>query len=107
MCDYIWTIELEHTPELVIRCGRGTGIQILPEYTRRVGIRDTGGGSFVMYRNDFRPSAPLGDSENDELEKVGVGAFRGADWTFAGEDTDITAVPGSRYSFFFSGEGSF
>ena len=109
VCDYIWTIELSHAPELGDQgcLAQGTGISIIPQYTRRVGLRDTGGGSFVMYRNDFRPSAPLGDSEDDELEKVGVGAFRGANWTFAGEDTDITPVPGSRYSFFFSGEGSF
>ncbi|GEM_PF-1630939 len=109
VCDYVWLVTLTHAPELGDEgcLLQGTDITIEQSYTRRIGLRETGGGEFVMYRNEFRPSAPLGESEDDPMRKVGVGAFRGADWTFAGEDTDITAVPGAEYSFFFSGEGSF
>ncbi len=109
VCDYIWLVTLTHAPQLGDEgcLLQGTDITIEQSYQRRVGLRDTGGGEFVMYRNEFRPRAPLGESADDDMRKIGVGAFRGADWTFAGEDTDITAVPGERYSFFFSGEGEF
>lgn len=109
VCDYIWTVEFEHEPGLGDEdcLAQGTGVSVPQSYTRRLGLRDTGGGSFVMYRNEFRATAPLGESEDDRLVRVGLGAFKGADWTFAGQDSDITSVPGAEYSFHFSGEGAF
>ena len=109
VCDYIWTVTLSHEPALGDEgcLAQGTGVTVPQSYQRRIGLRDTGGGEFVMYRNEFRASSPLGEDADDRLVRVGVGAFKGANWTFAGQDSDITDVPGFEYAFFFSGEGAF
>jgi hypothetical protein len=109
VCDYIWMVTLTHSSgKGDTGClGQGTGITHPQSYQRRLGLRMTGGGEFVMYRNEFRADEPLGSSAEDRLVRIGVGAFKGADWVHAAEGSDITAVPGVRYSFFYSGEGSF
>jgi hypothetical protein len=108
-CDNVWTVTLTHAPALGDEgCLRqGTGIDILTSYQRRIGMRHRGGGEFTMYRNRPQVSSPLGQSLDDRFNKIGVGAFKGASWTFAGEPTDVVQVTARRYSFFFSGEGDF
>lgn len=109
LCDYIWLVTLTHVPELGDPgcLDQGTGIPAPQEYQRRIGLRERGGGEFTMYRNEGRQAAPLAESEDENMARVGVGAFRGADWTFAGEDSDIIPVPDNEFSYFFSGEGAF
>lgn len=105
-CEFVWRITLVAQPGADECLQQGTGIDVPAQYTRKVGIVRSDTFNFTVHRTGFDTGSPLGDSENEPLDRAGLGAFSGTAYTWSGVDSPVENDQ-LGYEFFFSGEGQF
>jgi len=98
-CDEIWALTLAAEDPEMPCLNQGSGLQVAPNYIRRVGIEFTSDIDFRYWRN-------RGDSDN-ALEAHGIGAFQGVEFTWSGVDGFSEEYAEAGFTLFFSGEGEF